>query len=132
MTVASSLWRKTVPKSLLRVYTAWDKKCATGIRTVECPAVQAMLNSIKGAGPLKKCHNRHNTSKATVIPKSSQKCALLFAYVGRNKADGRKPARFQLPQIEKVVRMLATAGPQAYLTKLDIANCFWSIRMPRC
>ena len=51
MTVATSLWRTDVPKSLLRVYTAWDKQYASGVRTVECPA-----------RPLKKCHNKQGTS----------------------------------------------------------------------
>ena len=30
---------------------------------------------------LKKCHNKHGTSKARVIPKRSQKCSLIFACV---------------------------------------------------
>ena len=88
--VASSLWHKNVPRSLLRVYTAWDKKYASEVLKVECLAVHAMLDSIREAGPLKKCHNKHATSKARVIPKGSQKCSLIFACVGINKADVRK------------------------------------------
>ena len=92
--VASSLRHKNIQKSLLLVYTAWVRKYSTRILTLHCPTVQAMLDSITDAGPLKRCYNRHRTSKARVIPKSSQICSLIFACVGINKADVRKPTKF--------------------------------------
>ena len=50
MAVASSLWHKNVPRSLLRVYTTWDRKFASGVRTLEYLAIQAMMHSM-GAYP---------------------------------------------------------------------------------
>ena len=89
-----------------------------------------MLSSNWEAGPLKRCNAARGTSKARVIPKNSQKCALFFACVGLNDADGRKPPKFHLPQVEQVTRLMATAGPKAFSGKFDVSNCFWSIRMP--
>ena len=48
--------------------------------------------------------------------------------MGLNDADGRKPPKLHLPQVEQVTRLMATAGPKAFRGK--IFNCFWSIRMP--
>ena len=126
VTVASTLWDKNVPKNLLRIYTAWDRKFARGIPTVEYLAVQTILDGIREAGPLKRCHDEHGTR---VIPKSSQKCSVIFACVGINKADGRKPTRFKLPQKERVVCLLPGTRAKAFLAKLVIADYFWSIRM---
>ena len=86
-----------------------------------------MLDSIREAGPLKKCAARHGTSKARVIPKNSQKFSLVFACVAVNAADDRKPTRFGLPQVEGVVRMLAKGGPKVFMAKIDVTNCFWSV-----
>ena len=82
------------------------------------------------AGPLKKCSEARGTSKARVIPKNSQKCALIFACVGVNDADWRKPPKFRLPQVEHVTQLMADAGHKPFLGKIDLSNCFWSIRMP--
>ena len=76
--MADTIWRRCVPKDLLRTYPEWDKKYATGIPMVDTPAVGDMLSSIREAGPLKKCSEARGTSKARVIPKNSQKCALIF------------------------------------------------------
>ena len=114
----------------MRKYQAWDKKYASGIPMVDCPAVGDMLSSIREAGPLKRCSAARGTSKAGVIPKNSQKCALIFACVGLNGVDGRKPPKFHLPQVEQVTRLMATTGHKTFLGKIDLSNCFWSIRMP--
>ena len=58
-----------------------------------------MLSAIRDAGPLKKCSEARGTSKARVIPKNSQRCALIFACVGLNDADWRKPPKIRLPQV---------------------------------
>ena len=95
--MADTIWRRCVPGDLLRTYQAWDKKYASGIPMVDSPAVGDMLSSIREAGPLKRCSKARGTSKARVIPKNSQKCALIFACVGLNDADRRKPPKFRLP-----------------------------------
>ena len=77
--MADTIWRRCVPKDLMRTYQAWDKKYASGIPMVDSLAVGDMLSSIREAGPLKKCCEARGTSKARVIPKNSQKCALIFA-----------------------------------------------------
>ena len=59
----------------------------------------------------------------------SKKCSLIFVCVGLNGADGRKPPKFQLPQVEPVTRLMAEAGPKAFVGKIAWSNCFWSIRM---
>ena len=128
--MADSIWRRCVPGDMLRKYQAWDKKYASGIPMVDCPAVGDMLGSIREAGPLKRCSAARGTSKARVIPKNSQKRALIFACVGLNDADGRKPPKFHLPRVEQVTRLMATTGPKAFVGKIDLSNCFWSIRMP--
>ena len=89
--MANTIWRRCVPKDLLRTYQACDRKYASGIPMVDSPAVGDMLSAIRDAGPLKKCSEARGTSKARVIPKNSQKCALIFACVGLNDADWRKP-----------------------------------------
>ena len=128
--MADTIWRRCVPKDLLRTYQAWDRKYARGIPMVDSPAVGDMLSSIREAGPWKNCSEARGTSKARVIPKNSQKCALIFACVGLNVADWRKPPKFRLPQVEQVTRLMAEAGRKAFLGKIDLSNCFWSIRMP--
>ena len=128
--MADTIWRRCVPGDLLRTYQAWDEKYAGGIPAVDCPAVGDMLSSIREPGPLKGCSTARGNSKARVIPKKSQKCALIFACEGLNDADGRKPPKFHLPQVEQVTPLMATAGPKAVLGKIDPSNCFWSIRMP--
>ena len=128
--VADNIWRRYVPADLLRRYKDWDKKYANGIPVVTCPAVGDMLSSIREAGPLKRCGAATGSSKARVIPKHAQKCSLIFVCVGLNGADRRKLPKFQLPQVERVTRLMAEAGPRAFLGKIDLSNYFWSIRMP--
>ena len=128
--ILDTIWRRCVPGDLLRTYQASDEKYASGIPVVDCPAVGDMLSSIREAGPLKNYSAATGTSKAGVIPKNSQKCALIFACVGLDDADGRKPPKFHLPQVEQVTRLMATAGPKAFLREIDLSNCFLSIRMP--
>ena len=128
--MADTIWRRCVPGDLLRTHQAWDKKYASGILMVDSPAVGDMLSSIREAGPLKRCSEARGTSKARVIPKNSQKCALIFACVGLNDANWRKPPQCRLPQVEQVTRLMAAAGHEAYLGKIDLSNCFWSLRMP--
>ena len=121
--MADTIWRRCVPEDLLRMYQAWDKKYASGIPMVDSPAVGDMLSSIREAGPLKRCSEAIGTSKARVIPKNSQKCALIFACVGLNDADWRKLPKFPLPQVEQVTRLMAAAGHKAFLWKIDLSNC---------
>ena len=128
--MADTIWRRCVPKDLLRTYQAWDRKYASGIPMVDSPAVGDMLSAIRDAGPLKKCSQARGTSKARVIPKNSQKCALIFACVGLNDANWRKPPKFRLPKVEQVTRLMADAGHKVFLGKIDVSNCFWSIHMP--
>ena len=128
--MADTIWRRCVPKGLLRTYQAWDRKYASGIPMVDSPAVGDMLSAIRHAGPLKKCSEARGTSKAGVIPQNSQKCALIFACVGLNDAEWRKPPQFCLPQVEQVTRLMADASHKAFLGKIDLSNCFWSICMP--
>ena len=97
--MANTIWRRCVPGDLLRMYQAWDKKYASGIPMVDSPAVGDMLSSIREAGPLKRCSETRGTSKARVIPKNSEKCALIFACVGLNDADWCKPPKFRLPEV---------------------------------
>ena len=77
---------------------------------VDSPAVGDMLSSFREARPLKRCNEARGTSKARVIPKNSQKCALIFACVGLNDADWRKPPEFCLPPVEQVTRLMGDAG----------------------
>ena len=128
--MANTIWRRCVPKDLLRTYQGCDRKYASGIPMVDSPAVGDMLSAIRDARPLKKCSEARGTSKARVIPKNSQKCALIFACVGLNDADWRKPPKFRLPQVQQVTRLMADAGHKAFLGKIDLSDCFWSIRMP--
>ena len=69
--MAHTIWRRCVPRALLRTYQAWDKNYASGIPMVDSPAVGDMLRSIREAGPLKRCSEARGTSKARVIPKNS-------------------------------------------------------------
>ena len=53
--MADTIWRRCVPGDLLCTYQAWDKKYASGIPVVDCPAVGDMLSNVREAGPLKRC-----------------------------------------------------------------------------
>ena len=128
--MADTIWRRCAPGDLLRTYQAWDKKYASGIPMVDSPSLGDMLSFLREVGPLKRCSETRGTNKARVIPKISQKCALIFACVGLNDADWRKPPKYRLPRSEQVTRLMVAAGHKAFLGKIDLSNCFWSIRMP--
>ena len=98
-----SLWNRYVRPDLLGVYRRWDGKHASGIQSSNGVGVSKVRESICQRGRLKQSAACHGCSKARVIPKNSQKCSLIFAHVGLNVADSRKPAEFTLPHIECIV-----------------------------
>ena len=92
-----------------------------------------MLDALVRHGALSKHASvREASGKAQVRLKSSEKCAFIVNCVKRNACDSRKPRGFQLPQIEQLRDSILVGGRQKlYMAKLDLSNCFWSVRLPR-
>ena len=95
--------------------------------------VREMLDALVRDGALRKHDNvREASGKAQVRPKSSERCAFILNCIEENACDDRKPRGFRLPQIERLRDSVLLVGRQRlYMAKLDLSNCFWSLRLPR-
>ena len=70
------------------------------------------------------------TGTAKVIPKSSGKCSLIYNGIPVNSADSCRPKGFRLPRFEGSRDFLPAKPKPAYMSKLDISSCFWSLLLP--
>lgn len=131
--VAASLWNKMVPTGLLQVYRTFIK--SGGAQQVqESRAAQGslseMLHSIRTTTRGAKITRDAPTTSSFLIPKNSEKCRFIMNPV-LNTADPRRPRKFRLPTLESLGRRLAVAKGTVYMTKTDLANCYWSIKLPQ-
>ena len=95
--------------------------------------VREMLDVLVRDGALsKRAGVMEASGKAQVRPKSSTKCAFSLNFLKQNACDARKPRWFQQPQIGQLRDSVLLGGRQKlYMAKLDLSNCFWSVRLPR-
>ena len=130
--VAKSLWNKMVPSDLLRNYKAYIKTggARDGQRPHRDPGpLAAMLESIRVTTRGAKRTSRRPTTSCFLIPKNEEKCRFIMDPI-LNAVDPRRPRSFRLPTLEGLGRRLAS-GRSTYMTKTDLQNCYWSIKLPR-
>ena len=89
-----------------------------------------MLEAIRQTGGLKRKGDTCATGRPVVIPKSLEKCGMIFNFRAQNHADPRKPKGLRLPQIERIGEKLLFIKWGWWMCKLDLSNCFWSITLP--
>ena len=142
--VAHTLWRRVVPRSLLgkcraflrsatgRLFSARLRSQAQATGGDRGAALRAMLQAVRAEGGFKKTTAPCSAS-AFLIPKNQEKCRLILNLVRMNREVGVRPPRFRLPQIEDLREWLGSLPPGAkpYFVKVDLANAYWSLRMPR-
>ena len=135
MTLAEPIWKKCIPKGLLSTYKRHVRQLreAPICRGKQEEELKAMMESIRiTMGGAK--HTRALASTTAFLkPKNATKCRLLLNATAINRADRRRPRKFKLPSLEGLGREMATrraSGTKMYLTKVDLTNCYWAIRLP--
>ena len=125
------LWSRCVPGDLRSRYQKW-RDVSGGVGSSDGVGVREMLDALVRDGALgRRTSVREASGKAQVRPKSSEKCASILNRMKQNASDSRKPRGFQLPQIEHLRDSVLLGGRQKlYMAKLDLSNCFWSVRPP--
>jgi len=130
--LADSIWNSCVPKDLKKKYETHMKEAAQEIRGKPEAAVGAMLESVRVITRGTKRTSARRTVSVFLKPKNEEKCRLILNPKVLHGADRRRPPRFILPRLEQLGRWIAgLCGVHVYLTKLDLQNCYWSIRLPR-
>ena len=97
-----------------------------------CPLVQAMLDALLAAG-LVAIHPGLPNAEVFVKPKTQQKAALIINMRALNANCPTSPPKFRLPTLLEIGTAILqqqhrTASP--CIASIDLANCFWSIRLP--
>ena len=142
--VAHTLWRRVVPRSLLgkcraflrsttgRLFSARLRSQAQAMGGDCGAALRAMLQAVRAEGGFKRTTAPCSAS-AFLIPKNQEKCRLILNLVRMNREVGVRPPRFRLPQIEDLREWLDSlpSGAKPYFVKVDLANAYWSLQMPR-
>ena len=98
-------------------------------------ALCAMLQAVRSEGGFKKTRTPCSAS-AFLIPKNQERCRLILNLVRMNREIGVRPPRFRLPRREDLREWLGSPPPpppgaKPYFVKVDPANAYWSLRMPR-
>ena len=135
MPTAESLWSRCVPGYLRDRYRRWRQE-THGVGASDGLGVREILDTlVRDGAPRKQESVREASGKAHVRPKNSEKCAFILNCVKQNACDDRKPSGFQLPQIERLQDSVLLGGggggQRLCMAKLDLSNCFWSLRLPR-
>ena len=103
-------------------------------KSSNCPLVQAMLDALLASG-LVAIHPGLPNAEAFVKRKSPTKAALIINMQALNSNCPLPPPKFRLPtllQIGALLKACHTKGTPQHpcVAVLDLANCFWSIRLP--
>ena len=130
--IGETMWSRCVPGDLRDRYRRWRQE-THGVGKSDGVGVREMPDALVRDGVLRKHENvREASGKAQVRPKNSEKCAFILNCVKPNACDESKPRGFQLPQIERLRDSVLLGGRQRlYMAKLDLSNCFWSLRLPK-
>ena len=131
--ILDTLWSRCVPEDLQSRYRKW-RTDSGGVGSSDGVGVREMLEALVRDGALSKREGvKEASGKAQVRPKSSEKCAFILNCVKQNKCDGRKPHGFQRPLSEQLRDSISLGGgrKKLYMAKLDLSNCFWSVRLPQ-
>ena len=134
--VADSIWNKLVPSDLLRVYErARRDRGAEASPPAKRGRVNSMLESLRvDTGGLHLTF-APPTARMFLTYKNKLKCRAILDARWVNSSDPRKPPKFRLPALEGIKRWMGDAprnrgGGRVFLTKLDLQNAYWSIRLP--
>ena len=113
----------------LQNYQRWDKH-QQGIKPSEGVGVSAMFKAILEAGGGGLVFRKKPTGIARVIPKSSEKCSLIYNGIRVNSVDSCCTKGFRLPHVEGFRDFLPAKPRPVYMAKLDISSCFSSLLLP--
>ena len=125
-----TLRSRYVPSNLQKRFREWREESGAGVGPSDGWGLRKMLDALVRDGALSKRDKLGVASgKAQVRPKSSERCVFILNCVKQNESDARIPHGFQLPQIEQLRNTILLGGRKTlYLAKLDLSNCFWSVR----
>ena len=102
-----------------------------------CPRVAALLSTLASQGLVSVVGGDAN-AEVFVKWKSERKCALIVNMKMFNRGCKYKARPFKLPSLEGLAILLRDLGGRVggagggglWGTKLDIANCYWSVELP--
>ena len=126
--IPPDIWVSSAPGGLLLADARTPPQKASN-----CPLVQAILDSLLAAG-LVALHPGLPNAEAFVKRKSSTKAALIINMRALNANCPSPPPKFRLPtllQIGALLRSCPSSSTPPCVAILDLANCFWSIRLPQ-
>lgn len=121
------IWMECAPGGLLLAEARTPPQ-----KPSNCPLVQAMLDALLAAG-LVALHPGLPNAEVFVKPKSQSKAALIINMRALNANCPTPPPKFRLPTLLEIgMILLAQQEPSASpcIASIDLANCFWSIRLP--
>lgn len=127
VSIPPDIWMSTAPGGLLLADARTPAQKASN-----CPLVQAMLDSLLAAG-LVALHPGLPNAEVFVKRKSEAKAALIINMRALNANCPTFPPKFRLPTLLEVGALLSPPGADGdspCIATLDLANCFWSIRLP--
>ena len=125
--IPHDIWISTAPGGLLLA-----DAITPPLKASPCPLLQSMLDSLLSAGLLA-LHPGLPNAEAFVKRKSPSKAALIINMQALNGNCPCPPPKFRLPTLLEIgFLLLSTRSPSqsACIATLDLANCFWSIRLP--
>ena len=123
--IPSDIWITSAPGGLLLADARTPPQ-----KPSNCPLVQAMLDALLAAG-LVALHPGLPNAEVFVKRKSSSKAALIINMRALNASCPTPPPKFRLPTLLEIGTLLASgSGIAPCISSLDLANCFWSIRLP--
>ena len=130
--IAHSIRRRLVPRNLRKQYT----KCT---REAQQPrfaphsqhTVGRMLESVR-VDTRGMRHTQARVSSSVFLRyKNAEKCRLLLNAVRINASDHGAPKAVRLPTLSHLAHTIKGSTSGRWLCKMDLQNCYWSIRLPR-
>ena len=121
------IWMECAPGGLLLADARTPSQ-----KPSNCPLVQAMLDALLAAGLVTILPGLPN-AEVFVKPKNQRKAALIINMRALNANCPTLPPKFRLPTLLEVGTILLHQKHLASspcIASIDLANCFWSIRLP--
>ena len=128
--IATSLWRRCVPRGLRPIYRAGVCRAQPGLRRHKwgSPQLLRLFHSIHTVTKGVKPTSAPPTASAFLRPKSSSKCRCLLKATGINALDPRLPPKARLLALNQIRNIFAAEAPgRLWMCKLDLSIAYWSI-----
>lgn len=124
--IPQHIWLSSAPGGLLLADARTPPQ-----KPSNCPCVQAMLDALLSAG-LVAIHPGLPNAEVFLKPKSSTKAALIINMRALNANCPFPPPKFRLPTLLEIGTLFLQhqTSASACISTIDLANCFWSIRLP--